>query len=146
MKNYNETASILDRVSAIQTEAQEVVEEIVEPVDVVDEKLVEKKISTKDQLAEAKAEIETLNALVAELTQANDALQAKLDLPKEVVVEKPRWISITDNLPEENQLVLVYGKGTDGVKTSYYATNKPLWKDGTIAYWMHLPEAPEAAI
>lgn len=163
MKNYIEAEIALEKISAIRNlpENQDIngdwrdgvvmAENAVKEISVVeaittaeaktamDEAVAKAKSKAKAELAEAKAEIETLTKDLAEL-------QSQLDIARCAEMNKPEWIHIDNKLPEDNVPVLVFGKGTRGVKSTIYTSESKMWRDGTIAFWMSYPAAPNIDI
>lgn len=92
-----------------------------------------------------------------------DAYNVKVSLqaiPAADVVERPRWIPVTDRLPgDEKDVLAYYGFKHDGVLSDqrfigtlcYFRFDpNPHWQhEGqgklTVTHWMPLPEPPEAA-
>lgn len=163
MKNYIELETALENISAIKAapEHQELEADwragvdmseaairgvaVINAITVAEAKAMTDKAvnKLKAQLTETAAEVENLNSTITDLTRERDELVAKLDIPRTVENQKPQWKHIEDIRPEESALVLVYGRGTAGVKTAYYSADKEMWKNGRISWWMELPEAPE---
>ena len=110
------------------------------------------------------------NALLREAADAIEELSMKLhgdeaaiagmkrEIERMVVAGNPRWVSVTERLPEENCQVLAYygfnrGDGDLGMMfmqvLDYYARDpKPHFQhEGlngmTVTHWMQLPEPPE---
>lgn len=69
--------------------------------------------------------------LLYEAAEAIEQLEAAL----------PKWIPVTERLPEKNTWVLAYGKYNDHVVD--YVDINGLWSYGNITHWMPLPEPPE---
>lgn len=123
----------------------------------------------------------TKNEFAERISQAADAIEKlsmrihgdeaaiagmKREIERMVVADKPRWIPVTERLPELNQEVLVYAVGKiDGfIGSSVFALSERFlfkffpsskgteeWRspwqyfmeDYEITHWMPLPEPPE---
>ncbi len=83
------------------------------------------------------------------------AVEAIVDkIPAADVVERPRWISVEERLPEINRAVLAYILWDDGermtcfgchMKTRWFLWHSDLGellKDFMVTHWMPLPEPP----
>lgn len=67
----------------------------------------------------------------------------------DLLPERPRWIPVTERLPEEDVRVLVFDKAFGREMGTYYATDG--WVGDGIAmldpsHWMPLPEPPDCAL
>ena len=65
-----------------------------------------------------------------------------------------KWIKCSDELPEKDKYVLIYGRNgiQVGLRTgNYFDPNLYIWEDyscctheiGEVTHWMPLPEEPE---
>ena len=72
-------------------------------------------------------------------------------------LSKPRWIPVTDRLPEDGSDVLAYLKYADNSRIAAANYYKGTWQDclmgrlylteeGFVTHWMPLPEPPEEEI
>lgn len=104
-------------------------------------------------------ECPTVGCLFREAADAIEELQKDLERSKEyevfwekeanealkkfqvAVASKPRWIPVTERLPEKNTWVLAYCK-YKGHVVDYMDING-LWSYGNITHWMPLPEPPK---
>ena len=78
------------------------------------------------------------NAMVKLLNKAADAIEK---------LSKPRWIPVTERLPEIRQVVLI----TDGIDVGTGWMNQGWWntsfadiRPGEVTHWMPLPQPPKA--
>ena len=101
---------------------------------------------------------------IAEFAEAADAIEGlsmrlhgdeaaiagmKREIERMVVSgNKPRWIPVTERLPEKYHQVLVYG--INGLQIDYYAGEKsiggfPLFmiSEAKVTHWMQLPTPPK---
>ena len=89
-----------------------------------------------------------------ELRKAEDALLVRdaADVIEEL--SKPKWIPVTDRLPEDGSDVLAYLKYADNSRIAAANYYKGTWQDcimgrlylteeGFVTHWMPLPEPPE---
>lgn len=75
----------------------------------------------------------------------NDAFDAVTNLPAADVVERPRWISVKERMPEDGKNVLAYEGGgfyfldwcSDGKWVVASAST------AVVTHWMPLPEPPK---
>ena len=107
-------------------------------------------ITLGDDLAEAADRLENQNAHIAALQQEIEKLRAQL----------PRWIPVTERLPELDELVLVIAAGKpkenitlDGAielatlySDGWCLETWPEWTGANVTYWMPLPEPPEVKL
>lgn len=107
-------------------------------------------ITLGDDLAEAADRLENQNAHIAALQQEIEKLRAQL----------PRWIPVTERLPELDELVLVIASGKpkenitlDGAielatlySDGWCLETWPEWTGANVTYWMPLPEPPEVKL
>ena len=106
-------------------------------------------VETAVELEEAADAIEELSRLYAEERNAAVELTGEL-------ASKPRWIPVTEKLPETNVTVIVTdGRSTGmgwidsydwedyrGIERIWYAPNT-LVAENNITHWMPLPEPPK---
>lgn len=63
--------------------------------------------------------------------------------------EQPRWIPVTERLPEDDDDVLIMPRNANCVNVGYFNVNSKAWYDyvgmvpADITHWMPLPEAPK---
>ena len=91
-----------------------------------------------------------MNALCQEAADAIEDLIAALTASNEVIAKnKPRWIPVTERLPEVRVWVLCYCRAnsfdvfrmTDEGHWQY--GNRSIYMKGYVTHWMPLPEPPE---
>lgn len=86
---------------------------------------------------------------IEELSRENKSLAASVEEAAEILRNrKPRWIPVTERLPEVNKQVLVYaGFFQPYIEVSYYCGEWRFAYDDTevpaVYYWMTLPEPPK---
>ena len=64
---------------------------------------------------------------------------------RSALMEQPRWISVEERLPEDNEKVLCYTK-TGGYCVARYSKQWNSWRTTgrvTVTHWMPLPEPSE---
>ena len=104
---------------------------------------------------EAAVAIEELSKQIDELQKRVAYWQAQLtkSMCGETLaeLEKPRWVSVTERLPEDGSDVLAYVDNSRITAVNYY---KETWQDcvtgrlylmeeGFVTHWMPLPEPPK---
>ena len=101
-------------------------------------------ITLGDDLAEAADRLENQNAHIAALQKEIEKLRRQV----------PRWIPVTERLPEDRSdvLVVAYWHERWGVYMGWCAPERAEWSvhigigdrnDVAVTYWMPLPEPPE---
>ena len=81
--------------------------------------------------------------VIEELSRENESLGKDLTSAVEMLKKKrkPKWIPVTERLPERNTWVLAYCKYKDHVVD--YVDINGLWSYGNVTHWMPLPQPPE---
>ena len=95
-----------------------------------------------------------LRNFAVELRKAEDALLVRdaADVIEEL--SKPKWIPVTERLPEDGSDVLAYLKYADNSRIAAANYYKGTWQDcvmgrlylteeGFVTHWMPLPEPPQ---
>lgn len=82
----------------------------------------------RERLDKANDAIEELNRDLDSMNEANIALYGTL----------PKWISVTERLPELNENVLVYS-----AHSGLICIDANIWFDRNATHWMPLPEPPK---
>ena len=101
-------------------------------------------ITLGDDLAEAADRLENQNAHIAALQKEIEKLRRQV----------PRWIPVTERLPEDRSdvLVVAYWPERWGVYMGWCAPERAAWSvhigigdrnDVAVTHWMPLPEPPE---
>lgn len=101
-------------------------------------------ITLGDDLAEAADRLENQNAHIAALQKEIEKLRRQV----------PRWIPVTERLPEDRSdvLVVAYWHERWGVYMGWCAPERAAWSvhigigdrnDVAVTHWMPLPEPPE---
>ncbi len=91
---------------------------------------------------------------IEELSKENESLGKDLTSAVEMLKKKrkPKWIPVTERLPDYDEDVLVYANGLlrvwDRIKTlddvDYWEDEYGYWVDfNDVDYWMPLPPSPE---
>ena len=102
-------------------------------------------------------EWETPITLGDDLTEAADRIEAQAKEIEKLRGQLPRWIPVTERLPELDELVLVIASGKpkenitlDGAielatlySDGWCLETWPEWTGANVTYWMPLPEPPE---
>ena len=102
-------------------------------------------------------ERETPITLGDDLTEAADRIEAQAKEIEKLRGQLPRWIPVTERLPELDELVLVIASGKpkenitlDGAielatlySDGWCLETWPEWTGANVTYWMPLPEPPE---
>jgi len=85
--------------------------------------------------------LKAANELIAHYLELNDGLwKANAKLQAEI----PRWVSVDDELPEQDKLVLIFtNEGILIARTSIDHGWQFLSSDITVTHWMSLPTPPE---
>ena len=79
--------------------------------------------------------------LYNEASDTIEELSVVVRTQKAVLDKFPRWIPVTERLPERNTWVLAYCKYKDHVVD--YVDINGLWSYGNVTHWMPLPQPPE---
>lgn len=90
--------------------------------------------------------------VVYQAAEAIESLISALTASNEVIAKsKPRWIPVTEQLPEKYHQVLVYG--LNGMQIDYYAGEKsiggrPLFmiSEAKVTHWMPPQEPPKGVL
>lgn len=82
----------------------------------------------------------------AKYDQAENTFTEAADAIEEL--SKPKWIPVTERLPDQGESVLVYRRGDNRVQPKMRIDVCPYLGDGIfclidVAYWMPLPEPPK---
>lgn len=103
---------------------------------------------------------ETPITLCDDLAEAADRIEAQAKEIEKLRAQVPRWIPVTERLPELDELVLVIASGKpkenitlDGAielatlySDGWCLETWPEWTGANVTYWMPLPEPPEVKL
>ena len=151
MKHYIDVNEALEKILAIISDPElqdaDAIENAIKQIPTVEALTAAEAKAMTDKAvnklkAEAKNEIDAAKAEAAALADELAELKAKMAAEKANEVAPARWIHVSEKLPEEGSLSIAFGNGTKGVTTAYYRAEMNMWKNGTINWWMPMPEAP----
>ena len=83
---------------------------------------------------------------IEDLSREYESIAASLNESVELVrkLQSPRWVSVTERLPEDSGDYLVYDS-CGNIFQNFYGTVVRRWsaRNGMVTHWMPLPPAPE---